>query len=352
MAIIYEDALKTHLKQGATAPVYIILGEDGYLKKMYVDKLIALTADKDDIFNYSRFGNDCDMQEVYDSLSQLPVFADKKCVVLCDYDFEHCSKSELDKLYELAGDKNETAVFIVWFDALAVDTKKSSKFKKLMSAAEKCGGIVAELGHRKPYELVKMLTDGAAKRGSKMEPAAAKYLVETAGEDITTLVNELEKLCAFANGGEITVSTVEYVSTKTVEASVYNLSKHIFARRSGEALKTLDELFFMRIEPMIILYAVSGPYIDMYRLYTCRKAKMDKAAISAHFGYKGKDFLIDRAAQNLKKFDLKKLSLSLDALIEADKRLKSFGGNERIILEQLIIRLIYIEAKGEAVDKA
>ena len=51
-------------------------------------------------------------------------------------------------------------------------------------------------------------------------------------------------------------------------------------------------------------------------------------------------------------FDFKKLCLSFEALVDADRRLKSNGADGRIILEQLVVRLIYIIAKGEAVDKA
>ena len=83
MVVIYEDALKSQIKSGVLSPVYIILGEDDFLKRMYVDKITALIADKDDIFNYSRFGADCDLQDVYDFLEQLPVMSDKKCAVLC-----------------------------------------------------------------------------------------------------------------------------------------------------------------------------------------------------------------------------------------------------------------------------
>ena len=113
MAVINEDTFKNQLKAGKLAPVYIIFGDDGYLKKMYVDKISKMTADKDDIFNYSKFGSDCDLQEVYDALSQLPVLADKKCIILCDYDFEHCSKNDFDKLCLLAKDGNDTAVLII-----------------------------------------------------------------------------------------------------------------------------------------------------------------------------------------------------------------------------------------------
>lgn len=350
MALIYEDTFKNQLKSGKLAPVYIILGDDSYLKSLYVDKISKMTADKDDIFNYSKFGADCDLQEVYDALSQLPVMADKKCIIICDYDFEHCSKSDFDKLCVLAKDGNDTAVLIIWFDSIDVDVKKSAKFKKLAAACEKCGGEAVVLNHRRIPELVKMLTDGAAKRGCKMEPAVARYLVETAGEDINTLVNELNKLCCFVPSGIITKNDVDYVCIKTPEASVYNLSKQILARNAEQALKTLDELFFMRFEPMMILYTVSSVYVDMYRLFVCRKSGKNTGDAAELFGYKGREFVLDRAARDLSGLDFKKLTLSFDALIDADRRLKSFGADERIIFEQLTIRLIYIAAKGETVD--
>ena len=350
MAVIYEDTLKNQLKAEKLAPIYIILGDDGYLKGMYVDKIVKMTADKDDIFNYGKFGPDCDLQEVYDFLIQLPVMADKKCAVLCDYDFEHCSKSDFDKLCSLSGVAEDTAVLIILFDSIEIDLKKSAKFKKLVSAAEKCGGAAAVLNHRRMPELIKMLTDGAAKRGCKMEPAAARYLVENAGDDINTLKNELDKLCFFKPMGNITKSDVDFVCVKTPEASVYNLSRQILSKNADQALKTLDELFYMRLEPMMILYTVSSAYVDMYRLFVCRKKGKTVGDAAQIFGYKGREFVLDRAAQNLSGLDFKKLSLSFDALLDADRRLKSFGADERIILEQLTVRLIYIAAKGEAVD--
>ena len=41
MAIIYEDALKAQLKAKKILPVYIISGDDGYLKQLYVNKIIS-----------------------------------------------------------------------------------------------------------------------------------------------------------------------------------------------------------------------------------------------------------------------------------------------------------------------
>ena len=129
MAMIYEDALKSQIKSGALAPVYIILGEDDYLKRMYVNKISSLITDKDDIFNYSRFGADSSLQDIYDFLEQLPLMSDKKCAVLCDYDIEHCGANDFEKLSSLVSAPAEDAVFIIWFDSLAPDPKKAQDSK-------------------------------------------------------------------------------------------------------------------------------------------------------------------------------------------------------------------------------
>ena len=297
MAVIYEDALKGQIKSGVLSPVYIILGEDDFLKRMYVDKITALVADKDDIFNYSRFGADCNLQDVYDFLEQLPIMSDKKCAVLCDYDIEHCGAGDFEKLLTLVTNPTDDAVFVIWFDSLFPDPKKSARLKKLIAKTEKGGGCAVLLNHRRVPELVKMLTDGAHKRGCTFEPAAAKYLVETAGEDISTLQNELNKLCFYLPGGTITWQDVDLVSVKTVEASVYNLSKHIFARDAGGALKTLDELFFMRLEPMIILYTVSSAYVDLYRVFVCRKKGLSPSILGAFDPVAYREEQYDKLAQ-------------------------------------------------------
>lgn len=352
MPIAFEAALKQNISKGPLLPVYILFGDDSYLKKNYADKLGDKSAEKDDVFNYSRFSQSAELQEVYDAAMQLPFMADKKFVELCDYDFEHCAKSDFEKLCTLLSEVPDTAVFVLRFDSLEFDSKKSSKFKRLVSACEKNNGMAVKLDHRKMPELIKMLTDGASKRGCRMDSSAARYLIETAGDDINLLRNELTKLCAFAGNTPITKETVDKVSVKTIEASIYNLSKYILALNTTDALSCLDELFFMRIEPMAILYTISSVYVDMLRIYAARDQGLKINDVAEKFGYKGKEFVLEKSAQNLKKVDFKRLNLSLEALTEADIKLKSFGADSRIILEQLIIKLIYILAKGEKVDKA
>ncbi len=350
MAIVFEEALKKNIAKGELLPAYILFGEDAFLKKQYTEKILKKITEPDDVFNCCRFGADCSLQDLYDAVMQLPFMADKKYVELCDFDFEKAAKSELDRLCALLEDLPDSVVFVLRFDSVDFDSKKSAKFKRLVSSAEKGKGMAVRLDHRKLPELVKMLCDGAAKRGNKMEPAVARYLVENSSDDINTLKNELDKLCAFSPKGEITKQTVDEVCVKTVEASVYNLSKAITSCDINSSLKILDELFFMRIEPMIILHTVSSTFVDMQRVSAAKAQGLGISAVAETFGYKGREFVLEKAATSARKIDAKRLGLCLNALVNADNALKSFGAEPRIILEQLIIRLIYIIAKGDTVD--
>lgn len=349
MAVIFEQALKNEIKN-ANRNVYILFGNDGYLKKMYTDKISGMCAEEDDIFNFQKFSGESDLQEVYDAVLQFPVMNDKKCVILTDYDFEKCAKSDFDKLCTVITDTPDSCVFVLLFDVLEIVAKKNAKFTKLVTAAEKNNGVAAQLDHRTVTDLIKMLTNGAAKRGCKFDGAAARYLVETSGEDINTLKNELDKLVFYVGKGEITKQTVDLVCVKTVEASVYTLSKQIIDCNMTAAIKTLDELFYLKIEPIIILSTISGFYVDMYRTFVGKERAMTVPEIAKEFDYKNREFVIRNAVNDVKKFDFNKFALSFDALRAADKSLKSFSKDPRTVLEQLAVKLGYIALKGESLD--
>ena len=351
MPICFEQQLKSSLEQGRLHGVYLFFGDDLYLKNLYLGKIISKANVKDDIFNLHLFGATAELQQVYDAVLQLPLMNDKKVVVLKDFPFEDISDGEFKKLCELSGECNDDTVFVITFEDEEFDNKRSARAKALISSVEKAGGLAACLNHRDNGDLMRMLTTGAAKRGCKMSADAARYLVQNVSQDISVLKFELEKLCAYANGGAIEKSTAQKVCTKTVEASIYDLTKEIFACNSQKALRLADELFYMRLAASSILFTMHSAYVDMYRVYCAELAGLTPATVAEDFAYpSNKQFLTTNAKANLRHFDENKLMLSFEELFTADRLLKSFGTDERAVIEQLIIRLIYIIQKGEKID--
>lgn len=352
MAIRDEEAVKKSLQSGSLAPVYILFGDDSYLKKSYADKIGSRIASADDVFNYCRFEHTAPLQAVYDAVMQIPFMGDKKFIELCDFDFTDCSESEFKMLCSLIKEVPDTAVLVLRFDFVETDFKKNKRFLELVSAAESNNGICAQISHRKGAELVKMLVDGAAKRGCRMDRSVAQYLLQVSGEDINILKNELIKLCDFSNGQPITKALVDQIAVKTVEARIFDLAKFILASNTAAALGCLDELLFMRIPPMNILYSVAAPYVDMFRILAAKGKNLGRDKVAEDFSYGSRTFALENAEVSLRKFNFNRLSLSLKAIADTDNALKSFGADDRIILEELIVKLIYIISEGEAIDKA
>ena len=348
--MIFEDALSKKISSGESAPVFMIFGDDAYLKNFYSDKIIKMSFEGDPFFNLQKFEENADLQEVYDAINQYPMMADKKCVVLSDYDFEGCSSKEFEKLCTIIDECVDGCTLVLKFDSVEVDNKRSAKAKKLISSVEKADGFAVRLDHREAAKLYKMLIDGAKKRGSSLNEVSARYLVENVGEDIYILKNELDKLCSFVQGGSIDKEIIDKVCSKSVESSVYDYIKEIIACNISGAMKLLDDMFYMHVDPMVILYNASSSYVDMYRALSAKRDKIILGDVAKEFNYKNKAFLLDKASYNLRKFDDKKLLLSFDALLKADGDLKGFNKDPRTVLEQLTVRLIYIISKGEKID--
>ena len=352
MPIGNEYHIKTDIKDGNIAPCYLIFGNDIYLKKQNAESIIGAVTPPDDVFNFQKFSGEVDLQEVYDAKEQLPLMADRKCVVLKDYEFEEAGKTDFDRLVSMIEERTEETVFILWFERVEFDEKRSERAKKLIAAVDKCSGRNILINHRQTGELVKMIMGAVSKRGASIQNDAARYLIEYVSDDIETLQNEIEKLCAFVNGGNIDKNTINKVCVKNIEQSVYELSTEILKSNVGGALKILDELLFLRIKPIAILSTVTSVYTDMFRMYAAKNASVSISDVSKTFSYGNKTFLLEKAGKNLAYLSGKQLRLSLAELKRADIALKSFSGSDRIALEELIVRLSYIIIKGESVDKA
>ena len=344
-----EKALKSSLDSGALCSVYIIFGNDGFLKKQAVDRIIKASVGDDDL-NLLRFEATSDLQDVYDELNGFPVMAERKCVVLTDFDIDGCGKNDFERLLSLAGDRYETSVFVIYFDTVAIDLKKSDRIKKLIEAAESVGGISALLDHRTRDELARSLVSSAKKQGCVLSPQNAGYLIDVCSAETQILINELAKLCSYANGSEITRDMIDRVAVKSVEASVYDLSARIIAGNTAGAMSLLDDLLFMKVAPEVIVFNISSAFVDMFRVAAAKDAGLRPEQIAADFKMKGREFVLRRAGDNLRRYDYKKLDLSFSALIDADRKIKSYSSNERIVMEQLIVKLIYIMKTGEALD--
>lgn len=110
------------------------------------------------------------------------------------------------------------------------------------------------------------------KRGAAISSENARYLISVSGSDIKTLLNETEKLSAYANGGEITKQLIDKLAVRCLQAKVFDLSKAVVRGDYEKAYSVLDSLFAAKEEPVSVLAVISNCFVDMYRV-KCAKPR-------------------------------------------------------------------------------
>ena len=99
-----------------------------------------------------------------------------------------------------------------------------------------------------------------------MSPGAASELVERCGTDLFALESELSKLAAVADYGEITPELIAQMGTQSIEADVFEMVRLVTARNKTRAMAKLSQLLELQNEPIAIAAALSGSFVDMYRV--------------------------------------------------------------------------------------
>ena len=128
MKTIDED-----IKMGQFKQIYLLYGEEAYLKKQYKDKLKAAMTSPDDTMNFTAYeGKDTNPKEVIDLAETLPFFADRRVILIENSGF---FKNSCEDLAEYLPQVPESTNFI--FVEEEVD-----KRSKLYKAAQKVGKVV------------------------------------------------------------------------------------------------------------------------------------------------------------------------------------------------------------------
>lgn len=118
--------------------------------------------------------------------------------------------------------------------------KASAKLAKAVRAA---GGEVHEFEAPKAREMPRVLVGEAKRLGFRLDPAAARMLVERMGASPVRLGHELERLALWAGAdGQVGVEDLEAMVTDTSEAAVWSLSDALIVGDAAAALRIGERL--------------------------------------------------------------------------------------------------------------
>lgn len=344
MAMIDEDALKKQIREGQFARLYFFHGEESYLKQQYVNRIIEKTTDETfRAFNlHTLEGKDTTLDEIAECSEAMPMMGEYSVTVVNDMDLSKLDCGKDSKLFQLVSDIPETTVLIFRQNTIEVNPK-DKKWSDIIKLMDKYGCDVC-LNKKSGGDLVKMLVSGAKKRECVLSNDNARYLISIVGDELNVLLNELEKVCFFADKREITKSDIDTVAVKSLEATAFTLTKFLIAGNFDKAYEALDTLFFLKTDPIMIMGAIISSYVDMYRAKVAVTNGENSTACASAFNYRGREFRLTNGARDSGKLSIIQLRKALEILSEADEKLKTNYEESkiRLTIEEAMVRLMLI----------
>jgi DNA polymerase III subunit delta len=240
-------------------------------------------------------------------------------------------------------------LFIADFIRIPHDTRRmelddKNRFERLTETLGQHCGIV-ELARVSDEDAMRWAVTKAEEAGLRLEPDAARELVDALGADMMLVSSELEKLLLYTSGrGRITLGDVETMVLSAKQRTLYELTDAISARDRVRALALLQGLLNSSDagEDSAIghLYMLARTFRQM--LVILEKNVRDSRAIwqALWQGFRMPPFAADDLIRQARRYKSRReLTRALRLVARADVELRSSPPDKRLVLERLVYEL-------------
>jgi DNA polymerase-3 subunit delta len=240
-------------------------------------------------------------------------------------------------------------IFVADFVRIPADIRRmemddKNRFERLKETlGEHCGMV--ELARVNEVDAMRWVAATALEAGARIDPDAARELVDALGANMMLISSELEKLLLYTLGqGRITLGDVETMVLSAKQRSLYELTDAISAHDRVRALALLQGLLNSSDagEDAAIghLYMLARTFRQM--LVILEKNVRDSRAIwqALWQGFRMPPFAADDLIRQARRFkNRRELTRALRLIARADLELRSSPPDKRLVLERLVYEL-------------
>lgn len=321
--ILYHLELPRYLERGEIPPAWLLVGEEDFLKEKAIKKVEeTLLSPENKEFNYHPYqAGEVKPETVIVSLTTLPFLAEKRLVVVRGIEAWNEKEKET-----IAGYLRKPSPFA----SLLLTVKKTFRGDILEKEIQKVG-VVVNFKISFEREVLSWIEKRFAEEGKRISSSGVQLLVELNGSRLSDLNNEIEKICFFSGERkDIDGDTILYVSTGMRDYQINDFLQGLFEGSKGEALKILEHLFTMGMDPFWILNRISQRIRD----YICLSS-----GSGAPERLKIPRFVQERILRQAKQLDKRIFSKLLEHCLEAGFKIKTGQRTPQLALEELIIEI-------------
>lgn len=321
MKVISDD-----IKKGEFKSVYLLYGEEEYLKKQYRDRLKNAIAG-DDTMNYSYYDSDnASVKDIIDVCETLPFFAQKRLVIMENTGF---LKSSNDEFADYIKHIPDYLVIVM----VEKDVDKRNKVYKAVDSV----GYVCEMKPQTTATLEKWIAGLLAKDNLKISCEACDLILDKTGAGMDYIKQETEKLISYCQGRDVvTVEDVEKVCTTQTTSHIFDMISAIANKKQQQALDLYYDLLELKEPPMRILYLIVRQFNGILQVKDLMSRGISGKEIASKIG--AAPFVVGKYQAQAKYFEMNTLLDALNECAKTEEAVKQGRLNDRLGVELIIIK--------------
>ncbi len=314
------------IKQGRLRQVYLLHGEERYLRRQYRDKLRNALCEEGDNMNVHFYeGRGTDTAAIIDLAETLPFFAQRRVIFLSD---SGLFKSGGEKMAEYLASPSETTYFV--FTESEVD-KRSKLYKAVQSR-----GYAAEFAIQDENTLKRWIAGILNREKKKATEETILLLLSKTGTDMDNIQMELEKLLCYTMDREIiTAQDVETICTTRISNHIFDMINAVALRQPKQALELYYDLLALKEPPMRILFLIARQCNMLLQVKELKNRGFDNRAIGSKIGVP--PFIAGKYLSQASRFRSSVLRRAVEKSVEAEEAVKTGRMDDRMSVEILIL---------------
>ncbi len=314
------------IKNGRFQPVYLLYGEERYLRRQYRDKLRCALCPSDSQMNSHFYeGKNIQAGELIDLAETLPFFAEHRAIFVDDSGW---FKAGGEQMADYLKDSCPTAVFV--FTEAEVD-KRSRLYKTVLSR-----GCAVEFAVQDERTLKRWVASVLGKSGKRISEDTVELFLDKTGTDMDNIHMELEKLICYCMDREVVTSRdVEEICVTQVSDRIFDMIGAVADRRQKRALELYYDLLTLKVSPTKILALLARHCNHLMQAKEMKSKGYDNKAVAASLGVP--PFAVGKYLAQASKFKSPLLREAVEKCIEAEEAVKTGRMNDVMSVEILIL---------------
>ena len=339
--------LKSTIQRNGLGPLYVIVGEEAYLRDRVVETLREAARQEsgatgqstqpdpcagqtEEFFNYDvLYGDETDALEILTIAQEMSFFVARRLVIVTWA--EKLPTREGEALIPYFQNPTDTTTLVLVATKLDGRLKWAQQLKKQATVID-CAPLYEN-------QRIGWISQQASQAGIKLEENALQMLKELAAEGLYVTNSEIEKLSAYLPSGACgTLQDVEAIRGMEPGASVFDLSEAMGTGDSGRALQIVAKNLEVGEAPLRILGALIWQVRRIWKAKDLLQQGMAQSQVARQVGvppFRASGFF--RQAQQ---WTEPQLRLAWEWFSRADSALKgSASASPKRVLDALVIAL-------------